>query len=295
LRWSHQAFSQSPNHVTANGDHFNHPIVFPLLTFDACDYHVTHPIPTTFDHPSIPGQNDATLAGGQLVPIDTYALNKPDLQHQNANDVNGRQGNAAINFPYFSSAYQPVTQNATHITADRDYFNRSGISSLTLENFAFPRSDSIADGQFDTTFLLPAISSNIDVGFSNGFDGFNSFGGPNGFNDSTDFSTTASELNGSTNNNTKETVIDFAKVPIPFSSITTATSGTSTQTNRFACDHSGCTATFARAGDLARHSKKHGIPEYPCLVNNCDRKGNKAFYRPDKLRDHQRMKHKMAV
>jgi hypothetical protein len=265
------------------------------LTFDVCDYHVTYPTPIVFDHPSIPGQNDATVTGRELVPIDTWALNGLDLQYKNAVDANVGQSNPAINLPYLSSAYQPVTQNASHITTDREYFTRSGISYLTFDNFAFPRSDSIADRQFDTTFQLPGISSNIDVGDSNGFDCFNDFGGPNDFNGTTAFRTAASELNDSANTDTQKTVTDFAKVPIPFSSITTAPSGANAQTNRFVCDHSGCTATFARAGDFARHSKKHGIPEYPCIVNNCDRKGDKAFYRPDKLRDHQRMKHKMAV
>jgi hypothetical protein len=295
LSWAHQGFSQSPNHITANGYHFNQLIAFSPLTFDDCDYHVTHPTPDAFGHPPIPGQNDATATRSQLVSIDSYALNKPDLQHQNANDANDRQSNAVINLPSLRSAYQPVAQNASQIAADRDYFNRSGISSLTFDNFAFARSDSIADGQFDTTLQLPDLSSNIDVGLSNGFDGFNGFGGPNSFNNSTAFFATASELNGFANTNTQKAVIDFAKVPIPFSSSTLAPSATNAQTNRFECDHSGCTATFSRAGDLVRHNKKHGIPEYPCLVNNCDRKGDKAFYRPDKLRDHQRMKHKMAV
>jgi hypothetical protein len=130
--WSHQAPSQSSDHITANGGHFNHSIDFPHLTFGVCDYHVTHPTPNAFDYPSIPDQNDATVTGGQLVPIDTYASNKPDLQHQNASGANGRQSNAAINFPPLSSAYQPVTQNANHTTADKDHFNRSGISSLTF-------------------------------------------------------------------------------------------------------------------------------------------------------------------
>jgi hypothetical protein len=294
LNWAHQGFSQTANHITANGGHFNHPIIFPLLTFGNCDFHVTHPNPNAFCHQAIPGQSDATVTGGHLVPIDAYALNKPDFQHQNANDANGRQTNAAINSPSLSSAYQPVTQSSGHITADRDYFNCSALSSLTFDDYAFPYSNPIADGQFNSTFQLPDFSSINDVGGSNGFGGFNGFEGSNGFN-STVFSTTASELNSSANTDTPNTVAGFAKLSLPSRSTTTAPSSTSANANRFICDQSGCTATFARAGDLTRHSKKHGVPEYPCLVNNCDRKGDKAFYRPDKLHDHQRKKHKMTV
>ena len=53
--------------------------------------------------------------------------------------------------------------------------------------------------------------------------------------------------------------------------------------------------TFARRGDLCRHAKKHLPPEHPCPVANCDRKGDEAFYRRDKLYDHLRKKHKMMI
>jgi hypothetical protein len=66
--------------------------------------------------------------------------------------------------------------------------------------------------------------------------GDNSFGSFNGFNNSTAFSSTASELNSSANADTPKTVADFAKLSIPFSSTTTAPSSTNVNANRFICD-----------------------------------------------------------
>lgn len=56
-----------------------------------------------------------------------------------------------------------------------------------------------------------------------------------------------------------------------------------------------CSTTCVRDGDLSRHMKKHLPPQYDCLVNGCERHGHKAFYRKDKLLDHQRKKHGMPV
>lgn len=66
-------------------------------------------------------------------------------------------------------------------------------------------------------------------------------------------------------------------------------------THLYICDHPGCQGQFRRPGDLRRHKQKHGIPDLPCPVPGCDRRGPKAFYRADKLRDHQRKKHRMAI
>lgn len=64
-------------------------------------------------------------------------------------------------------------------------------------------------------------------------------------------------------------------------------------TNRYQCPQ--CSTICVRDGDLNRHMKKHLPPQYHCLVNGCDRHGHKAFYRKDKLLDHQRKKHGMPV
>jgi hypothetical protein len=60
---------------------------------------------------------------------------------------------------------------------------------------------------------------------------------------------------------------------------------------REACTHIGCTATFRRPSDLRRHTGMHSPPKLLCLFKSCERR----FYRLDKLRDHQRKKHKTAV
>ncbi|RDW65176.1 hypothetical protein BP5796_09868 [Coleophoma crateriformis] len=70
--------------------------------------------------------------------------------------------------------------------------------------------------------------------------------------------------------------------------------GSNANTNRYTCDHPGCGQRVARRGDLVRHRLKHGVPQYPCLVVGCGRRGPKAFYRIDKLRAHQLKRHGMA-
>jgi hypothetical protein len=60
-------------------------------------------------------------------------------------------------------------------------------------------------------------------------------------------------------------------------------------TNAHICSY--CGKMFARPGDLARHSKQHGVPQHPCDIPGCNRHGLRAFYRADKLLEHQRKKH----
>ncbi|KAH6664205.1 hypothetical protein B0J14DRAFT_493928 [Halenospora varia] len=66
-------------------------------------------------------------------------------------------------------------------------------------------------------------------------------------------------------------------------------------TNPYTCNYPGCGEIINRLGDFARHQQKHGVRQHPCLVHGCNRRGPRAFYRADKLRDHQRTKHKMAI
>jgi hypothetical protein len=66
-----------------------------------------------------------------------------------------------------------------------------------------------------------------------------------------------------------------------------------TKASPLQCSFPGCATTVSRSFDLSRHMKKHSPPEYPCSVSGCDRKGNRAFYRLDKLRDHQHKQHGM--
>lgn len=61
----------------------------------------------------------------------------------------------------------------------------------------------------------------------------------------------------------------------------------------FICKHKGCEKALRRMGDLQRHMKSHqdGIREYDCPAPKCRRKGDKGFYRLDKLKDHLNAKH----
>lgn len=55
------------------------------------------------------------------------------------------------------------------------------------------------------------------------------------------------------------------------------------------CTHEKCKfskATFKRASDLKRHQLKHEGNTFDCSAVGCNRRGIKAFYRPDKLREH---------
>jgi hypothetical protein len=60
---------------------------------------------------------------------------------------------------------------------------------------------------------------------------------------------------------------------------------------RIRCTANGCTRTFRRPGDFRRHLKKHQAPTLKCIAVDCDMK----FNRMDKLRDHVRQGHQIAL
>ena len=66
---------------------------------------------------------------------------------------------------------------------------------------------------------------------------------------------------------------------------------TQTSTQIYICNK--CPTTFKRGTDLRRHYKKHFASQraFPCNQPGCDRVGNRAFYRQDKLNDHRRQAH----
>jgi hypothetical protein len=95
--------------------------------------------------------------------------------------------------------------------------------------------------------------------------------------------------------NPQPDVAAFTNLTASSSSTSPALASTNANINRFTCGYVGCNMTFARRGDFCRHAKKHLPGEHPCPVANCDRKGDEAFYRRDKLYDHLRKKHKMMI
>ncbi|KAI9891471.1 MAG: hypothetical protein M1814_002790 [Vezdaea aestivalis] len=48
---------------------------------------------------------------------------------------------------------------------------------------------------------------------------------------------------------------------------------------------------FGRQQELDRHSKKHGLGQWPCHAVNCKFRGSKTFYRSDKFEDHVKNAH----
>jgi hypothetical protein len=273
---------QHQNTLAANDSQINADFNSPSLYFpDDYGFSITHPSINSY-HQSFPDQSDPTVTGDQFVPI--WASGNQGFQHQNVLAFNDHQINADFNSPSLASAYQWVPQSFNHITANGYNFNCTVNSpSLILDDETFLYPNAIVDGQFDATFQLPNFSSNID------------FDGSDSSNNYTSISTTTSQLNDSASTDTQTTVTNFTKLPILAASNTAAATSTNVNTNRLTCDQPGCTTTFARADVLRRHKKMHDTPEHPCLVDNCDRKGDKAFYRLDKLQNHQRKKHRLSV
>jgi hypothetical protein len=263
----------------AYGDHFNRSSISPSLTVDVYDFPVAHPSPIEFHHQAFPGQIDPAVTGDYLVPTHPWSIH--GFEQQDAIVANGTQIDTPSNSTSLNSAFQPPSQSSNLITADRVDITPI-IFPLTFDEGVL-YSNGVPNRQFDSTPQLPDFSRNND------------FNGPDSIDNSMSTSTTASELNRSPSTETKPPIANLAKLALPASTIATAPTNIDVNASRLTCDHPGCPTTFARPGDLSRHKKKHSPPEYPCPVDNCGRKGDKAFYRPDKLHDHQRKKHKMAV
>jgi hypothetical protein len=67
------------------------------------------------------------------------------------------------------------------------------------------------------------------------------------------------------------------------------------QSRDYLCDR--CSRAFSRAADLRRHYNVH-FPDhrtFHCLIEGCNRSGERGFYRRDKLHDHQRQAHRFHV
>ena len=63
------------------------------------------------------------------------------------------------------------------------------------------------------------------------------------------------------------------------------------------CPAEGCLPLFKRETELIRHMNIHlpGVQPYECSELGCPYKGDKGFYRKDKLVDHQRNRHGLDI
>ncbi|KAF8846736.1 hypothetical protein BDZ45DRAFT_755682 [Acephala macrosclerotiorum] len=71
----------------------------------------------------------------------------------------------------------------------------------------------------------------------------------------------------------------------------TTPSSTGSPGRHHSCNH--CNSAFKRLSDRNRHAKVHfpGQRTFHCTHLGCERKGRKAFYRKDKLKDHEKQAH----
>jgi hypothetical protein len=170
--------------------------------------------------------------------------------------------------------------------ASGDQFSRAFIApSLASVDSIFPNYNTVVnyDEQFDASFQPYNLIGSYGIGDFDSFENFPST------------ATTVSGMNGYANTDIQTTVSAFDSLPLPPAGITPPAPRADINAKRLMCPRTGCTTTFARPGDLRRHTRKHLKHEYHCPVDNCDRKGDKAFYRRDKLLDHQRKVHGMTV
>ena len=210
---------------------------------------------------------------------------------------NGWNPDVSIAPPAWDPASQGFTQSLSHVTTG---FGQRFITALSSVDYPSVHSNAIANSQPDPTLQLP------DFGVtSNGFANFNSF---IQWDDSTaiDPQATMTSFNqlpflAATSMPAAPALPTHATsmftapaVPRPIAR-RVASRRSNVNTNPHTCNYPGCGKIFARPGDLVRHRQQHGVPLHPCLVHGCNRRGSRAFYRADKLRDHQRKKHRMAI
>jgi hypothetical protein len=222
-----------------------------------------------------------------------------------ANNGWNNEWNLDVSFapPAWDPAFQGFAQSLSHVTPG---FGQRFILSLSSADYPPVYSNAIADGQPDPTLQLPDFGVYNDFGVV-----------PNDFAICTSFT----QLDDLTAIDPQKTMESFNQLPLSSTTsmpaapalLTHATSmftapavprpsarrvasrRSNVNTNSHTCDYPGCGNIFARPGDLVRHRQQHGDPQHPCLVHRCNRRGSRAFYRADKLRDHQRKKHRMAI
>jgi hypothetical protein len=219
-----------------------------------------------------------------------------------ANDGWNNEWNPDVSFapPSCDPASEGFAQSLSHVTP---CFGQGALSSA---DYPPVYSNAIANGQPDSNLQLPGFGVHNDFGFM-----------PNGFANLTSFA----QWDDLTIIDPQETMASFNLLPLPTTTDMPAASALPTHatskfnapavprpiarrvasrrsnsnTHAHICDYVGCGKIFTRPGDLARHRQQHGVPQYPCLIHGCNRRHSKAFYRGDKLRDHQRKKHGIVI
>lgn len=274
------------------------------------DSFVTSPSHNASPNQALAGTLGATVTRDQHIPIWSLDLSPSNrgFQQQQVVGIPNNGWNNEWNLdvpppPAWNSASQGFAQSLSHVTSGfGQYFIPTSNSVDNLSVY----SNAMANGQPDPILQLP------DLGVYN-----DSVAMPNSFANSASFT----QWDNSTAIDPQETMASFNQFPLPTTTgmpaamalPTYATSmftaptvplpvaGTVVprrsivNTNAPTCDFAGCGKIFSRPDVLARHRQKHGIPQYPCLIHGCNRRRSKAFYRADKLRDHQRKRHGMAI
>ncbi|KAF4634496.1 hypothetical protein G7Y89_g3620 [Cudoniella acicularis] len=251
---------------------------------------------------------DATTTGNQHIPIWSQNLspgNRGFQQRVVSTTNNGWNLDLSITPLTWDSASQGFAQSLSLATPGLD---QNFIPSLSAIDYPPVHSNATANGQPDInpTLQLPDFGGSNDFGVvPNAFANFNPF--PH-LDDLTAIDPQATMT--SFNNLPGPTTISMPAAPVLPTNATSmftapaeprpiakrvASRRSHVNINPHICEYPGCGKEFNRLGDLVRHRQQHGVPQYPCLVHGCNRRGSRAFYRPDKLRDHQRKKHRMAI
>jgi hypothetical protein len=265
------------------------------------DSFVPFPSNNAFPNPALARFVDVTTPQDEHIHIWSQNLSTNDGGHQpQAVSITNNGWNPDVSLAPFAwdLASQGFDQSLNDLTSGFAQPFTPALSSLD-----FP--PTIIDDQPDTTFQIPdfCVYSN-DVVMSNDFANINS-----------------SPWDDLTAIDTQPTMTSFNQLSLPtLSSMpaapalsinatsmftapamfrpiarTVASRHSNVNANTHTCDYPGCGHIFSRMGDFVRHRKQHGVPQHPCPVYGCNRRGSRAFYRADKLRDHQRKKHRMNI
>ncbi|KAN0116849.1 hypothetical protein V8E51_002826 [Hyaloscypha variabilis] len=201
-----------------------------------------------------------------------------------------------LDVPQAGIVVQAFSDTHSHhdATEQQDWYNQSAARNNLPTEFEF--------GSQDSTTHNPVING-FDQDTSTNLFHSNRASEETHFSGSDTFDTSNTEMNLSFNTSSLllQDISTHATIPssspqTSFSTSPTSPTPSPTHTSptppRHPCPH--CTSTFARLGDLKRHTKSH-FPErhrrYHCREPGCDRNGRKAFTRRDKWRDHVRGVH----